>query len=161
MTVFEYSDYKAFLKDTIAGLPKKGRGEINRMAEYLGVHPTLISQILNGARDFSAEQIHKLCSYLGLQPLESDFLILLLQHERAGTAEFKKYYKIKIEEVKKASLGIANRLAKHRSLTDYERSIFYSNWIYMAVWLFISVGEGQTVDGVSQRLSITRALAAE
>lgn len=161
MQVFEYTNYKAFLKDSIASLPNGGRGEVNRMAKYIGVHPTLISQVLNGQRDFSAEQAHRLCGYLGLPPIDTDFFLLLLQQERAGTAELKKYYKAKMEEVKKASLKIANRLAEHRTLSDYERSIFYSSWLYMAAWLFTSVDDGQTLDAVSQRFSISRAHASE
>jgi uncharacterized protein (TIGR02147 family) len=160
MTIFDYSDYKAYLTEFIAALPKKGRGQINRMAEYIGVHPTLISQVLNGQRDLSQEQIHKLCGYLGLQPLESDFLILLLQFERAGTVELKKYYKGKLDEAKKASLNIGRRLEKRRELTDLERSIFYSNWLYLAVWLFLSVDDGQTLEAVTHRFAISRQQAS-
>jgi plasmid maintenance system antidote protein VapI len=125
MSIFEYSDYKSFLRDQILVLPKKGRGEINRMAKHLRVHPTLISQVLNGTRDFSAEQIYSLCGYFGLQQLESDYLVLLLQFERAGTSEFKKYYTKKIDELKLASLNISKRLTQNKKLTDYEYSIFY------------------------------------
>ena len=118
MNIFEYLDYKLFLRDTIASFPRKGHGQTLRIAEHLGVHPTLVSQVLNGSRDFSPEQIYKLCSYLGLQQLETDFLLLLLQYERAGTSEFKKYYKAKIEEIKKSSLNISKRLEKERQLTE-------------------------------------------
>jgi uncharacterized protein (TIGR02147 family) len=161
VSVFEYTDYKEFLRDYIARLPKKGRGEINRIANFLNVHPTLLSQILGGTRDFSTEQIHKLCGYMGLQPLESDFLILLLQCDRAGTVELKKYYKTKIEELKKSSLSISNRLARHKTLSELERSVFYSSWTYLAVWLFTSVGKGQTIEAISQHFSVTRAHASE
>lgn len=161
MTIFEYANYRAFLKTTIANFPKNGRGQVNQIAKHIGVHPTLVSQVLSGQRDFSVEQIHRLSHYLGLPPIETDFLILLLHRERAGTVELKKYYSAKIEELKKASLKIANRLEEHRTLNDFERSIFYSSWLYMAVWLFTSVDNGQTIDAVSQRLSISRAQASE
>jgi uncharacterized protein (TIGR02147 family) len=161
MTIFEYTNYKDFLREKIANLPKGGRGEVNRIALHLHVHPTLVSQVLNGQRDFSVEQIHRLCSYLGLPPLEADFLILLLQHERAGTNELKKYYRTKIEELRKSSLKVANRLKEHVTLSDYERAIFYSSWLYMAVWLLTSIDDGKTIDAVSERLSISRARASE
>jgi uncharacterized protein (TIGR02147 family) len=160
MTIFEYTNYKVFLRDAIASFPKGRRGEVNRIANHIAVHPTLVSQVLNGQRDFSVEQIHKLSSYLGLPPLETDFFILLLQYERAGTANLKEYYKTKLEELKKTSTKIVNRLAEHRTLSDYDRSIFYSSWLYMAVWLSTSIRDGQTMDEISQRLSISRAQAS-
>lgn len=161
MNIFDFDDYKDFLRETIAKLPKKGRGEVNKMAANLNVHPTLISQVLGGDRDFSPEQIHKLCGYLGLQGLESDYLILLLQFERAGTGDLKKYYQSKLSEIKKSSLSIATRLSKERTLTDLDRSVFYSSWIYLATWLFCSIDEGKTVDDVSNKFSITRKIASD
>ena len=161
MSIFEYSDYKRYLQETLASFPKKGYGQTLRVAEHLGVHPTLVSQILNGERDFSTEQIHKLTSYLGLQSVEADYLILLLQYERSGTIELKKYYKNKIDEIKKSSLSIAKRLSQERNLGDLERSVFYSSWIYLAVWLYLSVDEGQTIENVAQRLFMSRSHVAE
>jgi uncharacterized protein (TIGR02147 family) len=161
MTIFEFSDYKAFLREFLNQLPKKGRGEINRMATSLDVHPTLVSQVLNGDRDFSIEQIHRLGGYLGLQSLEADYFILLLNRARAGTHELKKYYQQKLEEIKKQSLDISKRLDKHRRLTDTEKALFYSSWIYLAVWLYTSVEDGQTLESVAQRLSLSRAGASE
>lgn len=161
MNIFEYSHYKRYLRDVIASFPKKGHGQVIRIAEHLSVHPTLVSQVLNGDRDFSPEQVHRLCGYLGLQQMETDYLILLLQEERAGNADFKQYYKSKIEELKKNSLNIAGRLAKVRTLSDLERSIFYSSWIYLATWLLTSVHEGQKLDAIASRLELSRAQAAE
>jgi uncharacterized protein (TIGR02147 family) len=161
MTIFEFSDYKAFLKRYIENLPRKGRGEINKIAAHIRVHPTFISQVFRGDKDLTAEHAYHLCPYLGLQPLESDYFIYMVQHERAGTAEFKKYYRKKLDEIRKSSLHIANRLAKHHTLTDHERSIFYSNWIYLYVWLFTSIGKGQTIENVAEQLAIARAKASE
>jgi len=161
MSIFQYSHYKDFLKAYIVALPKKGRGEINRMAEYLRVHPTLISQVLNGnSKDFTAEQGYKLCDYLGLQSIEADYWILLVQRERAGTSEFKKYFSAKIDEIKKTSMQVAKRLDRHHRLTDRERSVFYSSWLYSAIRLFTSVGKGQNADSIAERFSISRSEAS-
>jgi len=161
MNIFEYSNYKEYLRDQIATFPKKGHGQVLRIAEHLQVHPTLVSQVLNGDRDFSQEQVYRLCGYLGLPAMETDFLLLLLQSERAGTEDLKKYYRAKITEAKKASLSVANRLAKDHSLSEVERSVFYSSWIYLATWLWTSVKDGQSLDEIAERLSMTRAEATE
>ncbi len=161
MSVFEFADYKLFLRTHLASLPQKGRGEIGRMAAHLRVHPTLISQVLRGRKDFTPEQIQMVCSYFGFQALESDYLIQLVHQERAGTSELKKYYAKKCEELKRKSLDVASRIKEHRSLTDLERSVFYSNWIYSAIRLFTSVAEGQSLDAVAKRFALTRTQASE
>ncbi len=134
---------------------------MNRIAEQIGVHPTLVSQVLSGQRDFSVEQIYKLSTYLGLPALEADYFILLLQYERAGTSDLKSYYKGKIGHLKKESLKVSRRIKEHRSLSEYERSIFYSSRIYMAIWLFTSVSDGQTIESVSRKFAISRVQASE
>ena len=161
MSIFKFSSYKPFLEDYIAGLPKGGRGEINRMAEQMDVHPTLVSQVLRGEKDFSIEQVHKLCTYLGLLNLEKDYFILLVQHERARSKDLKRYFGEKIEEVKTKSLDLKTRMSEHRSLSDYERSVFYSSWIYSAIRLFTSVGDGQTLAASVEKFSMPRAEVAQ
>lgn len=161
MDIFKYEDYRLFLRDSLALFPKKGHGQVLKIAQYLQVHPTLVSQVLNGDRDFSTEQTLRLCSYLGLPTLESDFLILMVQHERAGTTDLKKYYLNKLAELKKSSLKIVNRLQDHRVLTEQEKSIFYSSWLYMAVWLYTSIADGVSVDDIANRFILPRAKIME
>ena len=92
MNIYIYSNYSTFLRNYIKGLPKNGRGEINRIAENLRVHPTLVSQVLGGSKDFSLEQAHILSKYLGLNSMESDYFLLLVQKARAGTTDLKNYF---------------------------------------------------------------------
>jgi uncharacterized protein (TIGR02147 family) len=161
MSIFEFDDYRPFLRQYIKNLPRQGRGEINRMAAHLGVHSSFISQVLAGSKDFNLEQTHELASFLALSALETDYLILLVELSRAGTHKLKGYFKSKLAVVKNQSLEISKRIPQDRILTDVERSIFYSSWLYLAVWLFSSVDKGQTLDSVAKRFDITRSRAGE
>jgi len=161
MSVLNHVSYKRYLEEYMAQLPKEGRGEINRMAAAMGVHPTLVSQVLRGDKDFSIEQAHKLCHHLGLLKLEKDYFLLLVQHERAGSRDLKQYYQEKIEELKTRSLDLKERISHHRSLTDQERAVFYSSWIYSAVRLFTSIGTGQTLAATAERFELSPGEAAE
>ena len=96
MSIYIFSDYRAYLRDYIQKLPKKGRGEVGQIARYLRIHSSLISQILSGSKDFSHEQAQDLTSYLGLNTLETDYFILLVQHSKAGTKKLKDYLKNKL-----------------------------------------------------------------
>lgn len=60
MSLFDHDDYRAFLRAHLKQLPKRGRGELSRMASALGTNSTLMSQVLGGGRDFNSEQTYSL-----------------------------------------------------------------------------------------------------
>ncbi|MGE3759736.1 MAG: TIGR02147 family protein [Pseudobdellovibrionaceae bacterium] len=161
MTLFEFSDYRPFLKHYIRHLPKGGRGEVSRMAQHLRVNSTLLSQIFSGSKDLTLEQAQNMCEYLALSSLESDYFMLLVQIARAGSVKLKNYFRDKLELIKKESLQVAKRIAQDRVLTDYERSVFYSSWLYSGIRLYTSVGKGKTIDEIAERFDIPRARAVE
>lgn len=160
-SAFDFSDYRLFLRQFIDGLPRKGRGEISRMAKALRVNPTLVSQVLMGLKDFTIEQAQELTQYLGLQELEADFFILLVQKERAGTKTLRTYFAKKIEGLKQDSRKLTKRIPQDRVLTDTERAIFYSSHLYSSIWLWTSVGSGKTPDQIANRFSLPRNKAME
>lgn len=154
-TVFDFQDYKKFISHSISIMPNKGRGQINKIAIFLDVHPTLVSQVITSNRDFSIEQIHKLSSYLNLSPKETDYFILLLQKCRAGTHELKAYYQKKLEELQKNQLNLSQRLNKKNELGENERTKLYSTWIYSAIWLQTSIEKnGQTAEKIASELKL-------
>src|ERR1035437_7107143 len=133
MTIFTYSDYRSFFKAYLASLPKKGRGELSKVAQAIGVHSTLLSLILSGERDFSLDQVFDLAQYLELTDLEREYLFLLVQKERAGNARFKSFLKEKVKAAQTEALKIENRFEHEKRLSDEARAIFYSSWIFSAV----------------------------
>ena len=109
------------------------RGAFKNIAEYLGVHATLISQILSGTKDFSEEQIFSVCEYLGVAKLETHYLWILLQFERAGSLKLKIHYQQLKQELRKDSLQMSNRIQKKHELTETEKAVFYSSWVYSEI----------------------------
>lgn len=161
MTIFEFADYRPYLKHYIRHLPKGGRGEVSRMAEHLGVNSTLLSQIFSGTKDLTLEQAQSMCEYLALGSLESDYFILLVQIARAGSVKLKNYFRGKLALLKKDSQQVTNRIEQDRVLTDYERSVFYSSWLYTSIRLYTSVGKGKTIDEITERFDVPRTRVVE
>src|SRR5258708_22019785 len=122
MSLFNYSQYKPYLRDRIRLMPKNGRGQVLAFANALSIHPTLVSQILRGSKDFTLEQAHSLCEYLGMVGLEADYFLTLVQIERSGTAKLKNYYKQKLAKMKQESLSLAKRVTRDRDLTEEEKA---------------------------------------
>ncbi len=161
MSIFDFSDSRPFLRSYIQSLPRKGRGESKRIAESLAISTTLMSQVLNEERSFTLEQAQRLAMDLGLTPLETDYLLFLVQKERSGSVELRKYWQTKLEELKSRALKLAERVQPNKVLNDQERSVFYSSAIYSAVRLFTSLGAGKTLGEICERFELSRARAAE
>lgn len=156
MKIFEFNDYKPFLWHFIEQQPKKGRGLVKAMGEYLGIDPSQVSQVLSGTKDFMEEQAILLSRFIGLNELETDYFLTLVKMERAGTKVLKDHYSKKLIELKTQSLNFKKRVNHDRILTDYEKSVFYSSYLYSAIRLSTSIGNGQTISEIAERFQLPR-----
>lgn len=158
MSIFNYLDYRKYLKDTLAGKPKQGYGELSKWANSCHIHPTLMSLILKGDRDLSAEQAYALAEYLNLTALELEFFILLVQYARSGTPAFKEHLQKKINLLKQEATQVKKRFHHESELTDEAKFVFYSSYLYSAVRLSCDTKkEGLTLDELMEKFNLTRA----
>lgn len=161
MDIFEQASYKEAIKLYLRNWGRPIRGAFKNIAEHLGVNPTLVSQVLSGPRDFSEEQMFAVCEYLGLPQLESQYLMTLLQIERAGTVALKKYYSKFLERIREQSQLVSSHAPKSRNLSDTEKATFYSNYIYSAIHIASGLEQNVTFDFICKRFSLSPARARE
>lgn len=161
MDVFSYEDYRKYLTDWIAYQKKERRLSASTVSEKIGIHPTFMSQVLKGTKDFSTEQWVCLCNLMDLTDIEFEFLQFLLLANRAGSIETKKFFQGKLDEILERRLQLQKRFKGHRQLSDEHRSIFYSSWIYSAVRLFCACDGGKSIQAISEEFRISRAKADE
>lgn len=160
MNIFDFSDYRAFLRAHFAQSPKKGRGKFLELAQSLRMHPTAISQIFSGIREFSDEQALEISELLDLVPIESNYFRLLVRFENAGTQKLKNSLKSEIENVRRESKSLVTRVKTEKVLTDTEKAIFYSSWLYSGCRLYCSTSEsGRTLDEIFHYFQISRSKA--
>jgi uncharacterized protein (TIGR02147 family) len=161
MTIFEYRDYRPFIRDYIASLPGRGRGEINRIATYIGVHPSLLSQTLSDSKNLNLEQVQLIGEYLRLTPPETDYLLCLAEYQRAGTPKLKRYFHERLEQQKAISSELSQRVRQDAQLSEEEKSIFYSHWAYAAAWLATSLHGGSPLEEITATLNFERERCVE
>ncbi|MCM2280353.1 MAG: TIGR02147 family protein [Bdellovibrionaceae bacterium] len=161
MSIFEFTDYKAFLKGWIAGRPKNGRGESTRMAHALGVSSTMVSQVLSGDRHLNLELADALADHLGLNEKEAEYMFLLVDYERAGTARLKARLRRRIEQAKKEAAVLANRIQKDKELSPEVMAVFYSSWLHSGIRNLSAVPGFNDVDTIAQRLTVPKAVVAQ
>jgi uncharacterized protein (TIGR02147 family) len=162
MTLFQYSDYRRYLRDWVRQLPKEGRGEFTKIAKRLGVNTTLISQVLSGTRNFNEEQAFELSTHIGHSAIETEYFALLVRMERAGSANLKTHLEKKRAEMAQEARKLTHRVAHERELTEQERALFYSSWVYSGIHLFTSTkNAGVTAEEIAARFQLPRARVAE
>jgi uncharacterized protein (TIGR02147 family) len=162
MNIFELDDYKEAIKLFIRQKDKASqRGAFKNLAEYLGVHATLVSQVLSGTKDFTEEQIFSVCDFLGIGKLEGQYLWILVQIERAGSVKLKNHYIELKEQMRKNALQLSNRVKKQRDLSETEKAIFYSSWIYSAVQVASTLEKKVDFEFICERFQLSPEKARE
>lgn len=161
MNVFELDDYKKALKLFIREKQGSSRGILKQIAEYLGVHATLISQILSGSKDFTEEQIFAVCEFLGIPKLESQYLWTLVQIERAGSVKVKSHYQEVKSQIRQQSLQMSHRVIQNRELSETEKAVFYSSWVYSAVQVISTLERKVDFDFICDKLQLSPAKARD
>lgn len=151
--VFEYSDYKRYVNSWVESQERGGYGQYSRFAEVLSTTSVAVSQVFKGPRDLNLEQAFKLASYFGLSELEKKYFILLVEKARAGTQELAEYFEKQLIEIRKQSLSIKN-LIEHSELTDADKEVFYSSWIYIAIWLAADIPPLSSISKLAQKFQL-------
>lgn len=157
-TVFEFEDYKKYLRIAISS---RGRGEKSRVALAIRCHLTYVSQVLHGGAHLSLEQAEAMSRHLGHAPEETDFFLLLVLENRAGTQELKKHYGKKIRQALEQRSLLKSRLGHHKILPPEQTATYFSAWFYSVVHLMLSFKGGQTRESIARELGLSPRKVSE
>jgi len=153
-TIFSYNNYKNLVLDRLKLFPKAGHGQFRKIAAALRVNPVIVTMVFKGSRDLSIEQAMELADYLGFTRLESDYFLILVQKERAGTHKLKEYFETKRVELEEKSRDLKNRMVNAQALSEEAKALFYSNWFFSGVRLASSIPTINTPEQLAQYLSL-------
>jgi len=142
--VFEYDDYKTYVNSWVESQERAGYGQYSRFAEELSTTSVAVSQIFKGPRDLNLEQALKLATYFGMSNLEKRYFMLLVERSRAGTSDLVDFFNKQLLEIRAQSLSIKN-IIEHSELTDEDKELFYSSWIYIAIWLAADIADFSSI----------------
>lgn len=152
--VYDFSNYREYLAKRLKEMPNKGYGQMSELSRFIGVHTTLISQILKGHKDLTTDQAILACEFFGLSSLESEYLVLLVNHDRAGNSSARRFYKNKIQKVKEQSQNIAERVTADIKLSEEQRAVFYSDWVYSAIRQSVALPNINTIEAIAKYLDL-------
>ena len=155
MNTYQASDYRDLIAHFLE--VKIGRGSKAKLAEFLNCQPGYISQVLGkGKIHFSSENIVKIAHFLGLDEGESDFLMDLLQKERAGSVEAREFFDKRLIRKRQENLKIEKQITElnNQDLDDAAKAIYYSHWSYSAVHMAASIPELNRIEKLEAKLKL-------
>lgn len=158
VSIFDFNSYREYLAAWIQAQPNKGRGIKGQLARTLNVSPTLISFVLNGSKLLTLEQASDLADFIGLNETECDYLLILVEFERAGHHRLRQKLARKINSAQEKAKKISSRVKKDMDLTDEQKTIYYSSWIYTGIRNLVAIGEFKDAGSIAKRLSLPLAL---
>jgi uncharacterized protein (TIGR02147 family) len=132
MSLFEYTNYKHYLRDQLKS------GIKSKFASAIGCQPSFLSQVLGGNPDLSLEQGLLANEFLGHTETETQFFMLLLQESKAGSAKLKSHFQKQKELILRSRKMISSRIVES-SGTFNGKSIYYSSWIYPVIHVLVSI----------------------
>ncbi len=84
MSIFKHLTYRKAIEEMVE-IRKKlpGKYTLRKLAENAGLQASFLTNVLKGRFDFNADQLFAVAHELGLAPVEREYLMLLLEHERS------------------------------------------------------------------------------
>lgn len=150
-SLFSMSDFRSYVRLWVKA---HGRGEFSKIAKHLSIHTTLVSQIFSGKKCLTEEQAARLCDYMSLNQLESDYFLKLVQIERAGNEPLKKLYRRHLKQLEIQSSDVKTRVPEAETLSEADRAIFYSSWQYSLIRLLTSIPEFRKSEQIAAKLEL-------
>lgn len=156
LSIYDFRPYREYLVTWIEA--QKTPGLKGRMARALGVSSSLVSQVLAGAKSFTADQTSELADFLGLTENETDYLHLLVEYDRAGTHKYREKLERKIKALQDQSRKIGKRVPRHKELSDEQKAVYYSSWLFTGVRNLTAVPGFDDVPSLAKHLGVEPAV---
>jgi uncharacterized protein (TIGR02147 family) len=155
MTIFDFKDYRSYLKKRFP-VSGESRGSRTRLAERLKVQSAFVSRVMAGQADFSLEQACVINAFLSHTPDEGDYFMLLLQFEKAGSPDLRRYFANKIDAIQLQKREIRSRMTVTDHIPLESQIRYYSHWVYPYLHLLVRLPGYQTRDRLIEGTPLPR-----
>ncbi|MEN0059540.1 MAG: DUF4423 domain-containing protein [Bdellovibrio sp.] len=155
MDIFSYTTYKSFLIDYIRR--NKYKGLITQLASACGCDRTYLSQAMAGKADLLPDHMIKLCEYLKMSELESDYLLNLLLKDRSTTLAARTLFENKLKKIKQQGDELSQKIKNKKDadeISEEYKTFYYSNWLFPAIHTLTSISDFQMQDAIAKKLNL-------
>ena len=155
INIYDFNNYKDYLRGIVDG---GERGAVKRLAEAAGCQRSYLSQALNGHVNLTPDQVFGIGAFLQLSDREQDYLLLLLESDRAATPSYQKRIQNKLNQAKEKNQRLSKRIGKSQSREVSQR--YYSAWYYSALHIATSIERLRSESDLANFLSLPKKLTA-
>lgn len=165
ISVYGYTNYRAFLSEWFADKKNKNRGFSQRLfSRKAGFSsPNVLSMVLLGKRNLSLEAVQKIAEYIGFNTRETQYFEHLVQFNQAGDdAERHRHFE---------KICFFKAFQQIKSI-DYKHYSYFSKWYIPVIremmflpefdedvdWLQNALGEDITADEIREALNLIETL---
>lgn len=127
----------------------------SRIAEVAGCNTTYVTHVLKGVAQFSLEQSERISKRIGHSRSETEFFLLLVQQNRAGTVALRSLLLEQLDRQVSEHFDFQKRLKFEGTLSQENQAIYYSAWYFSAIHVAISLPEFQTRSALSRYFGLT------
>lgn len=157
MDIYTYNDYKTLARDLTNDLRQKygQRYTFEKMANACGIQKTYLSRVLNGKGNLSADQLYSACEYLGLSPVEADFVDCMREFQTSTNSKRRERLKKKMDSIRSSRLK-TEAAVKLSTVHDSEKTWeYYSDFNLHLTHLLLTISEyAQSSEKISNILKI-------
>jgi uncharacterized protein (TIGR02147 family) len=154
MSIFEFENYKLFVRQKIKTFPRRGRGQLLRIAGLLNIHTSMVTHIFKGDSNLSVEQALKLAEYFALNSLETEYFITLVHLARATNKQSRDYFDRQLDTLRSRALNLSERLQAAKNLDEKDQAIFYSAWYFSAIHLLCAIREFKSPNALAEAMDL-------
>lgn len=155
-SLFDFKDYRDAVKFLLDTRGDKTRGSQSRLASFIGCQQAYLSRFFAGQAELSQEQILLIADFFTLDKLEAEYILYLLNFNRAGNGQLKSFYEKKIKQILEKKLEIKSRIKAEGDLDLESKTIYYSDWLYCAVHIITAIDKYRTVREIAERLRVSQ-----
>lgn len=153
--IFDYDDYKNLMNALIESKPQNGRGQRKLLAEAVHCQVAYITHVLSGDNHFSLEQAEAAGRFFNLTKEELEYLLVLVQYNRAGTPTLKRIFHSQLEERRKRNRLLKHRLKIKETLSAEDQAIYYSSWHFAAIHILLTLPDFDTTETIARKFSLS------
>jgi uncharacterized protein (TIGR02147 family) len=155
MNVFDYDDYRAYLKAYLAqedDSPKLRKA----LLQATGMSTSFLTQVLAETKQLSPDHAYEVALHLGFTEKETDYFLLLVEWGRAGSFKLKDRIRLKLRRLQAEAQQVSAHVnvTTKAHLTEEQKAIYYSSWLYTAVRNLVPTSSGHSIKELAQKLNM-------
>lgn len=153
MNIYHQNDYKDVLAEKIKEF-QGHRGTLAKLAEAAGCQRSYLSQVLNTHVQFTPDHALGVCSFFEFTEDETQYFLLLVDLARAGSTKLKQRIQNQLKQIRDRNTVLEKKISANIVHATEQNYLYYSNWIYSAVHIAVSIPELQTAKALSNHFFI-------